>query len=34
VLFLAADEASYVNGAMIVVDGANSLTEMKGAGGY
>lgn len=34
VLFLAADEASYVNGAMIVVDGANSLIEMKGSGGY
>lgn len=33
-LFLAADEASYVNGAMIVVDGANTLIEMKGPGGY
>lgn len=33
-LFLAADEASYVNGAMIVVDGANSLVEMKGGRGF
>jgi 3-oxoacyl-[acyl-carrier protein] reductase len=30
-LFLASAEASYVNGAMLVVDGANTLTEMKGA---
>lgn len=29
-LFLASAEASYVNGAMLVVDGANTLTEMKG----
>lgn len=32
-LFLASQEASYVNGAMLVVDGANTLVEMKGAGG-
>ena len=32
-LFLAGGPASYVNGAMLVVDGANTLMEMKGAGG-
>jgi NAD(P)-dependent dehydrogenase (short-subunit alcohol dehydrogenase family) len=30
-LFLASEEASYVNGAMLVVDGANTIVEMKGA---
>ena len=28
-LFLASREAAYVNGAMLVVDGANTLQEMK-----
>ncbi len=30
VAFLASDEAAYVNGAMLVVDGANTLQELKG----
>ena len=33
-LFLASAGASYVNGAMLVVDGANSLIEIKGAGAF
>jgi 3-oxoacyl-[acyl-carrier protein] reductase len=30
-LFLASEEAGYVNGTMLVVDGANAITEFKGA---
>ncbi|WP_309667197.1 SDR family oxidoreductase [Tabrizicola sp.] len=29
-LFLAAEEASYITGQLIVVDGGNTLQEMKG----
>lgn len=30
-VFFASDEASYINGTTLVVDGANSIIEMKGA---
>ncbi len=30
-LFLASEEASYINGTMLVVDGANTIVEFKGA---
>ena len=32
-LFLVSEEASYINGAMLVVDGANSLVGMKEVAG-